>query len=150
VNATDCVSGGKKVVGPVRETPFPLVRRFQNGPRSQGFASPRNNSAPLTAAGRSKRTPLSKRERLNTERDQAAAKVDQFFAATDTNYGCRCSRTSSPSPRVFAIDLPKERFRNAVWHTWANDLLCPFYARADPPCPNGSKRTRTWVVHLIP
>ena len=48
---------------------FPSCTRFWTGPRRQGFASPRNNSAPLTAAGRSKRTPLSKRERLKMERD---------------------------------------------------------------------------------
>jgi TnpA family transposase len=38
----------------------------------------------LTAAGRSKRTPLSKRERLKTERDQSAANLDLFFTATDS------------------------------------------------------------------
>jgi hypothetical protein len=38
------------------ETPgarFPFRPMFQNGPRRQGFASPRINRAPLTAPGRS-------------------------------------------------------------------------------------------------
>ena len=37
------------------ETParFPFRPMFQNGPRCQGFAPPRTNRAPLTAAGRS-------------------------------------------------------------------------------------------------
>ena len=37
------------------ETPaaFPFRFMFQNGPRRQGFASPRRNGAPLTAPGRS-------------------------------------------------------------------------------------------------
>jgi hypothetical protein len=37
------------------ETPGPLSLRpmFQNGPRRQGFASPRKNRAPLTAYSRS-------------------------------------------------------------------------------------------------
>src|SRR5260370_17892496 len=64
---------------------FPSCTRFWTGPRRQGFASPRNNSAPLTAAGRSKKPPLSKRERLKTERDQSAANLDLFFTATDSN-----------------------------------------------------------------
>jgi len=33
--------------------PFPAGRWYPNGPRRQGFASPRKSSAPLTAAGRS-------------------------------------------------------------------------------------------------
>jgi len=33
--------------------PFPLSLQFQNGPRRQGFASPRKTRAPLTAPGRS-------------------------------------------------------------------------------------------------
>ena len=37
------------------ETParFPFCPMFQNGPRRQGFASPRTNRAPFTAPGRS-------------------------------------------------------------------------------------------------
>ena len=44
---------------PARGTPlrpparFPFCLMFQNGPRHQGFASPRTNRAPLTAPGRS-------------------------------------------------------------------------------------------------
>lgn len=33
--------------------PFPFWSIFQNGPRRQGFASPRKTGAPLTAPGRS-------------------------------------------------------------------------------------------------
>ncbi len=46
------VSGGERLGhfgGPFWATPFPLARGSQNGPRPQGFASPRNNGAPLTA-----------------------------------------------------------------------------------------------------
>ena len=52
---------------PVRGTPpetparFPSDLIFQNGPRRQGFASPRQNRAPLTAPGRSEDFPM-KRE----------------------------------------------------------------------------------------
>ena len=35
------------------QAPFPFIPIFQNGPRRQGFAPPRKNSAPLTAPGRS-------------------------------------------------------------------------------------------------
>ena len=42
------------------ETParFPFCPRFQNGPRRQGFATPRINRAPLTAPGRSEDLPM--------------------------------------------------------------------------------------------
>src|SRR6266550_847239 len=64
-------------------TPFPLARGSQNGPRPQGFASPRNNGAPLTAAGRSERTPHSKRERVRAESYQTAALLAPFSTAID-------------------------------------------------------------------
>jgi hypothetical protein len=35
-----------------RTVPFPFTLMFQNGPRRQGFASPRKTGAPLTAPGR--------------------------------------------------------------------------------------------------
>lgn len=37
--------------------PFPFISIFRNGPRRQGFASPRKSSAPLTAPGRSENSP---------------------------------------------------------------------------------------------
>jgi hypothetical protein len=37
----------------LRPAPFPFTAIFQNGPRRQGFASPRKSGAPLTAPGRS-------------------------------------------------------------------------------------------------
>ena len=42
------------------ETParFPFCPMFQNGPRRQGFATPRTNRAPLTAPGRSEDLPM--------------------------------------------------------------------------------------------
>jgi hypothetical protein len=43
-------------------TVFPSCLIIRNGPRRQGFASPRNNGAPLTAPGRSEHLPH-KRER---------------------------------------------------------------------------------------
>src|SRR6476620_4391330 len=46
---------------PVPFTVFPAYSILWNGPRRQGFASPRNNGAPLTT-GRSKR-PTNMRER---------------------------------------------------------------------------------------
>ena len=65
-------SAGGKVRGarprnPARGTPpepparFPFSSRFQNGPRCQGFATPRTTRAPLTAPGRSEHSAL-KRE----------------------------------------------------------------------------------------
>src|ERR1700685_3324225 len=36
-----------------RPAPFPSSQTFQNGPRSQGYATPRQTGAPLTAPGRS-------------------------------------------------------------------------------------------------
>jgi hypothetical protein len=42
---------------PLFRPSFPLAASSQNGPRRQGFATPRpNNGAPLTAPGRSKQT----------------------------------------------------------------------------------------------
>jgi hypothetical protein len=38
---------------PCDPAPFPFISIFQNGPRRQGFASPRKTGAPLTAPGRS-------------------------------------------------------------------------------------------------
>jgi hypothetical protein len=51
------------------ETPaaFPCRSIFQNGPRRQGFASPRTNRAPLTAPGRSDDFPMT-RERRQIQR----------------------------------------------------------------------------------
>jgi hypothetical protein len=47
------------------ETPaaFPFRSRFQNGPRRQGFASPRKNRAPLTAPGRSEDLSMTRKRR---------------------------------------------------------------------------------------
>jgi hypothetical protein len=80
------VRGGERLGhfgGPFWATPFPLARGSQNGPRPQGFASPRNNGAPLTAAGRSERTPRSKRERVRAESYQTAALLAPFSTAID-------------------------------------------------------------------
>ncbi len=38
---------------PCDPAPFPFISIFQNGPRRQGFASPRKTGAPLTAPGHS-------------------------------------------------------------------------------------------------
>jgi len=45
-----------------RTAPFPFTLMVQNGPRRQGFASPRKTRAPLTAPGRSEDVPV-RRER---------------------------------------------------------------------------------------
>ena len=56
---TDYLSVRGAAPDPARGTPpgtparFPFAPMFQNGPRRQGFASPRTNRAPLTAPGRS-------------------------------------------------------------------------------------------------
>jgi hypothetical protein len=42
------------------QAPFPFPPIFQNGPRRQGFASPRRLRAPLTAPGRSETSSLYK------------------------------------------------------------------------------------------
>src|SRR5437870_11013336 len=42
---------------PCDPAPFPFSSMFQNGPRRQGFASPRKSGAPLTAPGRSEQRP---------------------------------------------------------------------------------------------
>src|SRR2546430_2463685 len=72
------VSGGERLGhfgGPFWATPFPLARGSQNGPRPQGFASPRNNGAPLTAASRSERTPHSKRDRKSTRLNSSHSQI---------------------------------------------------------------------------
>jgi len=48
------------------QAPFPFIAIFQNGPRRQGFASPRKTGAPLTAPGRSEKLPQT-RERGQTQ-----------------------------------------------------------------------------------
>src|SRR5207244_3469387 len=63
--------------------PFPSCRGSQNGPRREGFASPRNTGAPLTAAGRSERTPPSKRERGRVKSNQTTAVLAPFSTAID-------------------------------------------------------------------
>src|SRR5437764_12990114 len=81
------VRGGERLghfSGPFRATPFPLARGSQNGPRCQGFASPRNTGAPLTAAGRSERTPPSKRERGRAKSNQTTAVLAPFSIAIDS------------------------------------------------------------------
>jgi hypothetical protein len=56
------------------ETPaaFPFRPMFQNGPRRQGFASPRTNRAPLTAPGRSEYLPVT-RERRQIQRQNLSS-----------------------------------------------------------------------------
>jgi hypothetical protein len=56
------------------ETPaaFPFRFMFQNGPRRQGFASPRTNHAPLTAPGRSEDLPVT-RERRQIQRQNLSS-----------------------------------------------------------------------------
>src|SRR5207244_590424 len=68
--------------------PFPSCRGSQNGPRREGFASPRNAGAPLTAAGRSERTPPSKRERGRVKSNQTTAVLAPFSTAIDTPPPC--------------------------------------------------------------
>src|SRR5437667_5223047 len=78
--------------------PFPSCRGSQNGPRREGFASPRNTGAPLTAAGRSERTPPSKRERGRVKSNQTTAVLAPFSTAID-------SRREKRSPQTFRVLL---------------------------------------------
>src|SRR5438128_5810869 len=64
--------------------PISSCRGSQNGPRREGFASPRNTGAPLTAAGRSERTPPSKRERGRVKSNQTTAVLAPFSTAIDS------------------------------------------------------------------
>ena len=57
---------------PETPAPFPSLPRFRNGPRRQGFASPRLPRAPLTAPGRSEQS-SHKRERGLPERPPPSA-----------------------------------------------------------------------------
>jgi hypothetical protein len=58
-----------RTAGAVWDAPFPFTSTFQNGPRRQGFAPPRSNRAPLTAPGRSEKSPQ-RRERGQTGNQQ--------------------------------------------------------------------------------
>jgi hypothetical protein len=54
----------------VQGAPFPFTSTFRNGPRRQGFASPRSLRAPLTAPGRSEKPSPLRRERGQNEKDK--------------------------------------------------------------------------------
>jgi len=49
---------------PETPAPFPFCRIFQNGPRRQGCAPPRQYGAPLTAAGRSEDLTMTRKRGL--------------------------------------------------------------------------------------
>ena len=57
-----------RTAGAVRGAPFPFTSTFRNGPRRQGFASPRSLRAPLTAPGRSEKPSPLRRERGQNEK----------------------------------------------------------------------------------
>jgi len=65
-----CASEIDRVSAP----PFPLRKPSQNGPRCQGFATPRRNGAPWTAPGRSEETIPHKRERRVGKLNDPASK----------------------------------------------------------------------------
>src|SRR5256884_8872164 len=89
---------------PPRSTLFPYTTLFRScrgsetGPRREGSASPRNTGAPLTAAGRSERTPPSKRERGRVKSNQTTAVLAPFSTAID-------SRREKRSPQTFRVLL---------------------------------------------
>ena len=64
---------------------FPSCTRFWTGPRRQGFASPRNNSAPLTAAGRSKK-PLFPRGKGSKRKGTSPPPIWTYFSLPPTQY----------------------------------------------------------------
>src|ERR1700688_641676 len=57
-----------------RAPPFPLRKPSQNGPRCQGFATPRGTRAPWTAPGRSEEAIPHKRERRVGKLNDPASK----------------------------------------------------------------------------
>lgn len=77
------------------ETPaaFPFPSMFQNGPRRQGFASPRTNRAPLTAPGRSEDSPMTR------ERRQIQTQNLSWFAAL-----CGLPLVGPELPNKFRVD----------------------------------------------
>src|SRR5215813_13909855 len=89
-------NAGGKVHGalprtPARGTPetparFPSRSRFRNGPRCQGFATPRKKRAPLTAPGRSEDSP-GKRESAQTETAAALAGLPLVGPELRHNFG---------------------------------------------------------------
>ena len=65
-----CASEIDRVCAP----PFPLRKPSQNGPRGQGFATPRRYGAPLTPPGRSEEAIPHKRERRVGKLNDPASK----------------------------------------------------------------------------
>jgi len=63
------------------QAPFPFTPIFQNGPRRQGFASPRRLRAPLTAPGRSETSSLDKGKGANAKRHHLTVSSDRGLAA---------------------------------------------------------------------
>jgi hypothetical protein len=88
---TDCLmpranNARGKVFGALPRTPargipprtparFPFCPMFQNGPRRQGFASPRKTGAPLTPPGPSEDLPNEKGKRATAKPSHSAALV---------------------------------------------------------------------------
>src|SRR5216683_1278652 len=70
---------------PESTSAFPLPRWSQNGPRPQGFASPRLNGAPLTAPGRSEERFLPRGK--GREYKPAAASASRWSALTTLRPG---------------------------------------------------------------
>ena len=99
---------------PGTPAPFPSDSTFQNGPRCQGFASPRPKGAPLTAPGRSEDLPYM-RERALTETTLAAVSrlplvgpefFEKFFPTIA--HTRRALRNACPSPLAFQDHLVLE------------------------------------------
>ena len=85
------------------QAPFPFIAIFQNGPRRQGFASPRKTGAPLTAPGRSEKLPQT-RERGQTQspdHSRSAAMRASRHSPTAITPSCRLA----PNPKIPAPTL---------------------------------------------
>ena len=123
----------------VRAPPFPLRKPSQNGPRCQGFATPRRNRAPWTAPGRSEEAIPHKRERrvgkLNDPASKHLALHRRDHARATTPRGtCTAARgldveTFSRLPtrgRAFSLDIlfyrTKGRNLSASQRIWVGRL----------------------------
>jgi hypothetical protein len=109
-----CASEIDRVCAP----PFPLHRPSQNGPRCQGFATPRRNGAPLTCPGRSEETIPHKRERRVGKLNDPASKHlatsparsrTRYYASrhlhSGTGAGCRNFSRLPSRARAFSLDI---------------------------------------------
>ena len=99
---------------PETPAPFPSDSMFQNGPRCQGFASPRTNRAPLTAPGRSEDLPYMRERALTESTLEAVYRLPlvgpEFFQTLfqTITHTRRVLCSACPSPLAFQAHLVLE------------------------------------------